>query len=208
MDKRPDLFERFVPGEEDRALIDEIRRDRSRLQLTEPIACRKMVPEDMEAVMLIVRQSRNMLKKHRVDLWQDGYPNEKAFSIDMERGEAFVMTHGEQIAGIFSLSMRPDPHYAALTDGKWRQEVPYAVLHRSAVGAEYRGTGMADRLIAAAEKIAREAGFTDLRADTHRHNEPMKALLKRCGFQYRGNILVTVGEDHDNRRLAFEKVLK
>ena len=208
MDKRPDLFEKFVPGEEDRALIEEIRRDRSRRQLTEPVTYRKMVPEDMETVMLIVRQSRNMLKKHRVDQWQDGYPNEQAFLIDMERGEAFVMTHGAEIAGIFSLSMRPDPHYAALTDGKWRQEVPYAVIHRSAVGAEYRGTGLADKMIAAAEKIAREAGFTDLRADTHRHNEPMKALLKRCGFQYRGNILVTVGEDHDNRRQAFEKVLK
>ena len=36
----------------------------------------------------------------------------------------------------------------------------------------------------------------------------MKALLKRCGFQYRGNILVTVGEGHDDRRQAFEKVLK
>ena len=208
MDKRPDLFARFVPDEADQALIDRIARSRSRLQLTEPVACREMVPEDMEAVMLIVRQSQNYLKRQRVDQWQDGYPNPRAFEIDMERGEAFVMTHGTRVAGIFSRSPRPDPHYAGLTDGKWRLDGPYCVLHRSAVGAEFRGTGMADRMISAAEAIAREKGVSDLRADTHRHNEPMKALLKRCGFQYRGNILVTVGEGHDNRRQAFEKVLK
>ena len=34
------------------------------------------------------------------------------------------------------------------------------------------------------------------------------ALLKRRGFQYRGNVLVRIEEGHDPRRQAFEKVLK
>ena len=63
--------------------------------------------------------------------------------------------------------------------------------------------------LAAAEELCRVWGVEDLRVDTHRHNEPMKALLKRRGFQYRGNVRYDeVGEGHDPRRQAFEKVLK
>ena len=36
----------------------------------------------------------------------------------------------------------------------------------------------------------------------------MKKLLKRTGFAYRGNILIRIGEGHDPRRQAFEKLLK
>ena len=54
----------------------------------------------------------------------------------------------------------------------------------------------------------RAMGVDDLRADTHRHNEAMKKLLRRSGFQFRGNVLYNVGEGHDPRRQAFEKVLK
>ena len=73
--------------------------------------------------------------------------------------------------------------------------------------ASFRGSGMSDRLVAAAEELTRGMGVNDLRIDTHRHNEAMKALLKRRGFQYRGNILVQIEEGHDPRRQAFEKVL-
>ena len=207
MDKRPELFEKFVPDEADTALIEEIRKDRSRLQLTQPVFCRAVRPEDREAVELLFRQGRNYLRKHRVDQWSDNYPGWEDVQEDMARGEGFVMTHGEQVAAYFCLQLRDDPYYAALTDGKWRQDVPYGVIHRSVVGAEYRGTGMSDRMLEAAEELVRKAGRCDLRVDTHRHNEAMKALLTRRGFQYRGNILIDAG-GHDPRRQAFEKVLK
>ena len=82
------------------------------------------------------------------------------------------------------------------------------MIHRSCVGAEFRGTGMSDRLILAAEELTRGWGIGAVRADTHRHNEAMKKLLRRCGYQYRGNVIYGVGEGHDPRRQAFEKILK
>ena len=47
-----------------------------------------------------------------------------------------------------------------------------------------------------------------LRVDTHRKNKAMQAMLTRNGFQFRGNVLVRIGEGHDPRRKAFEKVLR
>jgi len=208
MDKRPDLWDKRALSPEDEKLFQEIQKERSRLQLTEPIECRPVREEDMDAVELIFRQARNSLKKHRVDQWQGDYPNADAARVDMERGEGYVMTYGGRVAAYFCLSPRPEPTYAELTDGKWSREGDYCVIHRSAVGSEFRGTGMADKLFAAAEELTRAMGREDIRVDTHRHNEAMKALLKRRGFRYRGNILVLIEEGHDPRRQAFEKVLK
>ena len=208
MEKRPDLWERRSLSPEDELLLARLEKERARRKLTEPVACRPFAPEDMNAVSLIFRQARNYLKKNRVDQWQGDYPNESAVLLDMERGEAFVMTHGTQVAAYFCLSSRPERCYDEITDGKWRADGPYCVIHRSAVEASFRGTGMADRMMAAAEELTLARGITDLRVDTHRHNRAMKELLKRRGFQYRGNVLVLVEEGHDPRRQGFEKVLK
>ena len=208
MEKRPDLWEKRELSPEDEKLLQELMKERSRMKLTEPVSCRPAAAEDIEAISLIFRQARNSLKKHRVDQWQGGYPNGESARADMERGEAYVMTYGECVAGYFCLSQRPDPNYNDLTDGKWSNDGPYCVIHRSAVGAEFRGTGMADKLMDAAEELTRSFGVGTIRVDTHRHNESMKALLKRRGFRYRGNVLVRTEEGHDPRRQAFDKVLK
>ncbi|MGN1001270.1 MAG: tRNA (guanosine(37)-N1)-methyltransferase TrmD [Oscillospiraceae bacterium] len=209
MDKRPELFEQFQPDERDAALIREIEKDRSRLQLVEPIGCRLAGEEDMESILLIVRQAKNYLRRHRVDQWQEeNYPGEGNFRIDMERGDCYVMTYGQRVAGFFSLSERPEKTYDVLTDGKWSSDEPYCVLHRNAVAAEFRGTGMSDALMKAVEEITLAKGRRVVRVDTHKKNKAMQALLKRCGYSFRGNIRVLVGEGHDDRRQAFDKVLE
>lgn len=207
-DKRPELFEAFVPGPEDATLLAEIEKDEKRRKLTEPVDCRPAAESDLEDILLIVRQARNYLRRHRVDQWQGDYPGEQHLRFDLDRGELFVLTYGGRTAGFFALSTRPEPTYESLTDGKWRgADDDYCVLHRSAVAAEFRGSGLSDRLLAAAETLCRTWGRGALRADTHRHNEAMKALLRRSGFSYRGNILVRVAPDQDPRRQAFEKIL-
>ena len=208
MEKRPDLWERRSLSEEDETLLTELMKERSRMKLTEPVECRAVTEADIPDVELLFRQSSNYLKKHRVDQWQNGYPNADTVRGDIERGEGFVMTYGGRTAGYFCLSARPEKAYDTLTDGKWRSDGPYAVIHRSCVGAEYRGTGMSDRLILAAEELARAMGIASVRVDTHRRNGAMKKLLSRCGYQFRGNVLYGVGEGHDPRRQAFEKILK
>ena len=208
--RRPDMMERFVPDAADEKLLAEIERDKTRLVLSGPVDCRLAASSDVDNIMLTIRQAKNYMKKHRVDQWQSGYPDESMVIEDIERGEGHVMTYCDRFAGYFMLTKEPQPEYELLTDGKWRAAGEYCTLHRTCVAAEYRGSGMSERLMAAAEALAREMGAAALRADTHRHNEPMKTLLRRSGFVYRGNIRIEPEAErgHDPARQAFEKILK
>ena len=125
MRKRPDLFEKLeLTDKNDKKLLEEVRRAQSRKQLTEPVRCRPATEEDLPALLRITAGAQRLLKKRGVDQWQDGYPNEQAFRFDLERGESFVVLHGEEVAGFFTLSAREEASYAAITDGKWSSDEP------------------------------------------------------------------------------------
>ena len=119
-----------------------------------------------------------------------------------------MLTCGGEAGAFFTLSAAPEDGYAAITDGKWSADEPYAVIHRCAVADKWRGSGLAERMVKECERLALEQGFFWLRADTHKKNKAMQGLLRKCGFQYRGNVLVTVPEGHDSRRVAYEKRLR
>ena len=207
MDKRPDMFERLeLTDKKDIKLVDQIKKERSRMKLTQSISCRPAVESDIEDIMLIVRQARNYLKKHRVDQWQGEYPTQDIFAADIANGECYAVTYGERLAGFFCLTEAPESGYDKITDGKWHGEGKYCTLHRMAIEARFRGTGLSDMLVDFADETAKAKDAECVRTDTHRKNKAMQKLLKRKGYVYRGNVLVDEGE-HDPARQAFEKKL-
>ena len=208
-DKRPDMFEKLsYSDKEDRKLLEEVRQGKDARKLTEPLSYRPATAEDLADIRRIVDDARASLKKLGVDQWQGPYPNEKAFRFDLERGECFVVRHGEETAGFFTLSTREEKAYTSITDGKWSAERPYCVLHRAAVAEQYRGSGLAEKLMQGVEKQALAYGLSCIRTDTHKKNKAMQRLLRESGFRYRGNILVDAEPGHDPHRQAFEKILK
>ena len=208
MDKRPDLFRAFCPDAADQKLIARIQKQRSRRKLSHPAVCRAAAEDDLPAILEIVRQAKNYLRRHRVDQWQGEYPAEAVFRADIARGECYVLDYDGEVAGMFTLSAQPEPAYAALTDGKWRSGEDYCVLHRNAVRADFRGTGVSDTMLQAVEALTRQRGCTAVRVDTHRKNKGQLRLLKAHGYRYCGNILIDSEPGHDPKRQAFEKILK
>ncbi len=207
MDKRPDMFERLeLTDKKDIKLVEQIKKERSRMKLTQPISCRPATESDIDGIMLIVRQARNYLKKHRVDQWQGEYPTQDIFAADIANGECYAVTYGEHLAGFFCLTEAPESGYDKITDGKWQGEGKYCTLHRMAIEAQFRGTSLSDMLIDFADNMARAKGAECVRTDTHRKNKAMQRLLKRKGYVYRGNVLVDEA-GHDPARQAFEKKL-
>ena len=206
--RRPDMFSAFELSEGDKKLLEEARKDEARSRLEGSVACRPMDEGDIPAVLVIAGCARVFLRKNGVDQWQDGYPSEAVIRSDIERGEAFVLTVSGAVAAFFSLCKEPEAGYEAITDGKWSDDLPYCSIHRVAVAPEYRGCGLADRIISEAEIMTRALGRKRLRGDTHKKNKPMQKLLSRSGFRYRGNVLVSVTPGHDPRRMAYEKRIK
>lgn len=170
--------------------------------------CRAAAEDDLPAILEIVRQAKNYLRRHRVDQWQGEYPAEAVFRADIARGECYVLDYDGEVAGMFTLSAQPEPAYAALTDGKWRSGEDYCVLHRNAVRADFRGTGVSDTMLQAVEALTRQHGCTAVRVDTHRKNKGQLQLLKAHGYRYCGNIRIDSEPGHDPKRQAFEKILK
>lgn len=206
MDKRPDMFERLeLTDKKDIKLVDQIKKERSRMKLTQSISCRPAVESDIGDIMLIVRQARNYLKKHCVDQWQGEYPTQDIFAADIANGECYAVTYGERLAGFFCLTEAPESGYDKITDGKWHGEGKYCTLHRMAIEARFRGTGLSDMLVDFADETAKAKGAECVRTDTHRKNKAMQKLLKRKGYAYRGNVLVSSEPGHDPARQAFEK---
>lgn len=208
-DKRPDLFARYVPAEGDeQKLYDEVKCERDRVRLREPVTCRAATEDDLPEILKIVEEARAGLAKEKVDQWQGPYPNEKHFLFDISRGECFVLFHGEELAAFFTLSTREEESYEDIRDGKWTADMPCCVLHRCAVAAKYRGSGMAQKLMRAVDERAAELGVRCVRTDTHRKNKAMGRLLRESGYRYRGNLQVTVEPGHDTARQGYEKILK
>lgn len=206
MDKRPDMFERLkLTDKRDLKLLEQIKKERSRMKLTLPVVCRLATENDIEDIMLIMRQARNYLKKHRVDQWQGNYPTQEVFAEAVAEGECYAVTYGERLAGFFCLTDKPESDYDNLTDGKWHGEGKYCKLHRMAVEAQFRSTGISDMMLGFAEETAKSRGAEYMRTHTHRKNKAVQKLLKRKGYAYRGNVLVSSEPGHDPARQAFEK---
>ena len=178
------------------------------MKLTEPLSYRAAAEEDMPDIERIVGDARRGLRRFHIDQWQGSYPSREDFLTDIRRGECFVVLHGGEVAGFFTLSLREEECYASITDGKWTEGMAYCVVHRAAVAAKYRGTGMSRYLMKCVEQQAAALERRCIRADTHRKNKPMQTLLRECGYRYRGNVTVDSEPGHDPARQAFEKILK
>ena len=208
MDKRPDMFARLeLSDKKDLMLLEQIKKERSRMKLVRPISCRLAERGDIERIMLIVRQARNSLRKHRVDQWQGDYPAQSDFLDDIDRGECRVVLYGDEIAGFFTLSPREEECYERISDGKWSDADDYCVLHRIAIEAQFRGSGLSCEVMKLVDGQAQALGKLAVRTDTHRKNKAMQKLLRESGYRYRGNVEVSSEPGHDPARQAFEKIL-
>ena len=204
--RRPDLYEQLdLSSKADQKLLAELERELNRPSLSRPVECRPAREEDLDAMEVILAQAKAVLVP--IGQWNEFYPAREDFTADMARGECHVLTCGGQVGGFFTLSAQPEACYDAITDGKWSSDQPYAVIHRCAVAEQWRGSGLSGRMMAECEKLASAQGLGWLRVDTHKKNKAMLGLLRKSGFQYRGNVLVDAPPHHDPRRVAYEKRL-
>ena len=204
MRKRPDMFEALELSPEDQKLVREIRKDKTRRKLTEPLTCRLASEADLPVILEIVQHARASLKKYHVDQWQGEYPTPDVFAADIQNGNCYVVCYQDEIAAFFVLTRGPEPGYDELTDGKWHSGENYCVLHRAAVRRDFRGTPVSGELFDFAVETAKKSGATALRTDTHRKNKAMRSLLEHKGCRFAGNVMVHSEPGHDPRRQAFE----
>ena len=163
---------------------------------------RKATTADIDAIMACIADAQALLKSCGVDQWQDGYPTADIIRCDIARGESFVVTKGEDVVATAVISFAGEPTYKTI-EGEWKNDNPYAVIHRLAVRSTSRGKGYAKAIFDYAEQLCAEDKITDLRVDTHADNRIMQRLLEELGYKYCGVITLLSG----SKRIALQKSL-
>lgn len=155
--------------------------------------------KDLPALMEIFHEAQGTIAALGIDQWQNGYPSEAVIAQDISLGRSYVVEQEGILCGTFVL-VGEELSYDCIHEGHWETE-RYIAIHRVAVSVSYRGTGVAEAVICYAERYARDWGREALRIDTHRGNLPMRKMLQKQGFRYRGIIYLPDGAP----RVAYEK---
>ena len=151
---------------------------------------------DLDAAAKIYENARAFMKESgNPNQWSGGYPNETDVEMGINNGTSYVCEDcGEIVATFYFERNADDPTYRTIYEGSWKNDKPYAVIHRIAV--KYHGRGIADFCFKECYKL-----LPNIKIDTHEDNIPMQKCLLRNGFEYCGVIYLANGD----RRIAYQK---
>ena len=142
------------------------------------------VPEILriyEAARVFMRRTGNMTQ------WSGGYPSEEVVCTDIMRGVSYVLENAEgNAAAAFALIPGDDPTYTHI-EGAWRDDSPYATIHRA-------GSDGTEHDVFRSILVFARARHGHLRTDTHADNIPMQNCLQKNGFAYCGIIYLADGD--------------
>ena len=119
--------------------------------------------------------------------WEYGkHPSDEDLRGYIERGEMYVLTDKETVAGMVAISMYQGPDYEAIDWEKKLANDEVAVLHLLAVLPAFQGQKLGQVIIKEALDIARKNGKQALRLDTLKTNIPAQHMYQTAGFSFRG----------------------
>lgn len=161
---------------------------------------RKSTEQDFDRMMEIYDYARGyMAKTGNPNQWgPTNWPPEELIHSDIREGNSYVCENDEgKVIGTFYFIQGEDiePTYRDITDGAWRDDSAYGVIHRVAADGSEKGIG-AFCINWAFDQCGH------MRIDTHGDNVVMQNLLTKLGFIQCGTIYVV---EDNYPRLAFEK---
>lgn len=160
---------------------------------------RKAKGDELDTAMALIDQAKAFLKQQGVDQWQSGYPDRDCIAADIAAEKGYFCVENGTVAGYLCIDFDGEPAYASL-NGTWLTQETYVVVHRMALDDRVKGRGLASRVFALVEELARGKGVHSFKVDTDRDNRIMRHLLEKNGFSYCGTIRFDNSE-----KVAFEK---
>lgn len=167
------------------------------------IYLRRAQLQDLPAIMKIIDDAKELLKKNGSPQWQNGYPNQETFTQDIAMQTNWILINDNKVVATATLQLTPEPTYRNITQGQWQQpDEPYATIHRVAISSNYRGQGLSKLLFSNLLTVGQMQGIKNFRVDTHRSNKAMQHIAENFNFKKRG--IIKVNDQNDPERLAYE----
>ena len=161
--------------------------------------------KDLPPIMKIIGEAQAFLASHKIDQWQNGYPNKDTILEDLINNESYIVTTNDStLIATAMFSTKKEPTYKSI-EGKWVTKVnaKYGVIHRMAITNKSRNKGVARFIFEQCEQQLLQQNIYSMRIDTHQDNLAMQGLLKKLKYLYCGVIYL----DNGDKRLAYEKCL-
>ena len=154
---------------------------------------RKARWEDLPRIEEIYAYARRFMAENgNPNQWGNTTPETSLLEDDIEKGDLYVLIHGNCIHGVFYFFIGPDPIYGIIEDGQWRSDTPYGTIHRIA------GDGSGG-VLSAAVRFGKGM-INHIRIDTHEDNKIMQLAVAKQGFQRSGIIHLANGSP----RIAYD----
>lgn len=165
---------------------------------------------ELKDIKAIYDDARNLFKSKGINQWLDldGYPNENSIIDDINNDQLYVKVYKGVIVGVISLQKAKEKAYEVINDGSWLNDDEYYVIHRIAIKDGYYGMGFAKELMLFCEDEAIKDGVFNIKVDTRDDNIMMSSLLEKLGYRKCGIIYLLRKNMTDNKRVAYQKILK
>ena len=168
-----------------------------------PIFMRRANLDDLDDVMAVIDDAKQLLKNDGSSQWQQGYPSRLSMQQDIESDNCYVLIYGNEVVGTGTLMPYGDTHYAYIVDGKWNHAGhPFGTINRIAISSKYRGKRFANYIMSTLIGIAYATGVRDLRISPHEKNARVHQLVQTFGFIQRGKVYT--GPTDADLRNAYE----
>lgn len=162
---------------------------------------------DVDAIITIIEQTKQLFKQSNIDQWQQGYPNRQTILDDIEKHQGYVMVDQETLVAYVALLLVVEPTYHKIYGGTWHYSGPYGTVHRIAVKESYKKRGIASLIIKHCEQQCLKNNVKVLRVDTYHQNVPAIKCFESNGFKRCGVIFLQEVFDERQARIAFDKLI-
>ena len=163
--------------------------------------------DDIQKVLKITNDAKNLLKKNGSLQWQQGYPNEDTFLTDIKNKVLYGIYQYNELMAYGAYILGKDINYIEI-DGKW--DIPAnekdLAIHRVAVDGNCHGKKYGVKILKYGIDYAKKLGCISVKVDTHEKNKAMQKCINNSGFVYKG-IVKILRDKFDNLRNAYEIVL-
>lgn len=141
--------------------------------------------EDLESVVVIIRNATRHMNDPGIFQWDDIYPNRSILQTDIEKQHMYVIENKGALAGLITLNEEESPEYDDVT---WAYQGRVLVVHRLTIAPEHQGKKLALRLMDFAEEKATRKGYDTIRLDAFTQNPAAIALYERHGYRKAGTV--------------------
>lgn len=157
--------------------------------------------EDIHEIMEIVKLAVADMHEQEVYQWDHTYPSKEIVTEDINEGNLYMYVEENIIKGFIVLNEYQDKEYEEL---HWKYNTgKQLVIHRLCVNPQYKGKGIATKLIEYADIYGRDNKYSAIRLDTFIDNKRACRLYEKEGYSIVGALEFRIGIFY-----CFEKALQ